>query len=151
MCSHSIIVSYVLFILSCTTLEVQICVHSICIIFLLVHKYSASLQHRDSWCQIPLRIAHRPSVANDGAPVPEPKMVLPFWQVLMFVCPTPVPITPHPVHPSHPSYVDSDQPANCDPSRANGGAPVPVGANGCQSHPSPTNTSSSSSVPSVPS
>ena len=128
-CSHSTIVLYLLFILSCTTLEVRICVHSICIILLLRHKYSASLQNQHNWCHIPLRIAHRPSRANGGAPIPAPMVALPFRRLLTFVRPTPVPPAPHPVHPSHPSHpshVGSNQPAHCNPSRANGGGPVPA-------------------------
>ena len=124
MCSHSIIVSYVLFILSCTKLEVRICVHSICIILLLQHKYSASLQNQDNWCQLLLCIERRPSRTNGGPPVPAPMVALPFRRVLTFVCPTPVPPTPHPVHPYYPSYVGINQPEHCYPSRANDGAPV---------------------------
>ena len=126
MCIHTIIVSCVLFILSCTTLEVWICVHYICIILLLRHKYSESLQYRHNWCQLPLRISHRPSRANSGAFVPAPMVALPFRQVLTSICPTPVPPTPHPVHPPHPSHTGSNQPAHRHPSRANGGAPVPA-------------------------
>ena len=62
---------------------------------------------------------------NGGAPVPAPMVALLFRRVLTFVCPTPVPPTPHPVHPSHPSQIGSNQPAHRNPSRANGGAPVP--------------------------
>ena len=125
-CSHSIIVSYVIFILSCTMLEVRICVHSICIILLLGQKYSASLQHQHNWCQLPLCIARRSSISKGGAPVPAPMVELLFRRVLTFVRPTPVPPTPHPVHPPHPSHFGSNHPAHRDPSRANGGAPVPA-------------------------
>ena len=101
MSSHSIILSYVLFILSCTTSEVWICVHSIFIILLLRYKYSASLQRQHNWCQLPLHIAHRPSRANGGAPV--------LAGVNNFRL-TLVPPTPNPVHPYHPSHVGSNQP-----------------------------------------
>ena len=93
---YSTIVSYVLFILSCTTFEVriflqpwynfivrilytifyyvlvQIYVQPICIILLILHHYSAPLQRRRNWCQPPLPAARRPSGANGGAPVPKP-------------------------------------------------------------------------------
>ena len=118
-----------------------------CIILLLQKKYSASLQHRHNWCQISPRIARCPSRANGGAPVPAPMVALPFQQELTFVRPTSVPPTPHPVHPSHPSHVGSKQPAHREPSRANGGAPVPAGTNNHPSHPSPTNAPSSPSPP----
>ena len=91
--------------------------HSICIIFLLRHKYSVSLQHRKNWCQLPIRIARHPSRVNGGAPVLAPMVALLFRRVLTFVCPTPVPPTSHQVHPSHLSLVCSNQ-------TANGGAPV---------------------------
>ena len=71
---------------------VLIRVHSICIILLLWHKYSASLQPRHNWCQPPLPIARRPSRANDCAPVPAPSVALLFRRVLTSVCPTPMPI-----------------------------------------------------------
>ena len=112
MCSHSIIVSYVRFILSCTTLEVQICVHSICIVLLIRKK----TPHRQYWLQLPLRIARCPSRANGGAPVPAPMVALPFRRLLTFVRPTPVPPSPNQVHMSHSSLVCSNQ-------TANGGAP----------------------------
>ena len=92
---------------------------------LLLQKYSASLQQRHNCCQLPLCIARRPLRANGGAPVPSPMVALPFWRLLMFVRPTPVPPTPHPVYSSHPSHVGSNQPAHHHPSRANGGTPVP--------------------------
>ena len=124
LCSHSIIASYVIFIPSCTTLEVRICVQSLCIILLLRHKHSASLQNRHNWCQLRLHIAHCPSRTNGGALVLAPMVALPFWRVLTFVCPTPVPPMSHVVHPPHPSHVVSNQPVHRDPSRANGGSPV---------------------------
>ena len=124
MCSHSIIVSYVLFILSCTTLEVRICVHSICIALLLRHKYSASLQHRQNWCHLLLRIVRRPSRANGGAPVTAPMVALPFRRVLTFVRPNPVPTTLHQFHPYYSFLIFSNQPAHSDPSRDNGGTPI---------------------------
>ena len=111
-CSHNTIISYLIFIISCTTLEVRICVHSICIILLLRHKYSASLHHRRNWCQLPLTISRRPSRANGGSPVPSPMVALPFWRVLTSVRPNPVLPTPHPVHPAHPAYPGSNQPAH---------------------------------------
>ena len=82
---------------------VPICVHFICIILPLQHKYSASLQHRRNWCQTSLPIARRLSRANGGAPVPAPMVALRFRRVLTSVRPTPIPPTPHPVHPSHPA------------------------------------------------
>ena len=88
---------------------VLICVQSICIIFLIWHKYSASLQHQCNWCQPPLPTTRRPSRANGVTPVPAPMAALPFRCLLTSVCPTPVPPTPHPVHPYHP---DSNQPAH---------------------------------------
>ena len=103
------IVSYILFILSCTTLEVRICVNSICIILLLRHKYSASLRYRRNWCQQPLPISLRLPRANGSAPVPVLMVALLFRRVLTLVRPTPVPPTPHPVHLSHPG---SNQPAH---------------------------------------
>ena len=71
---------------------VPIRVHSICIILLLGHKYSVSLQHRRNWCQPPLPIARRPSRANGSAPIPVPMVALLFRQVLTSVRPTTVPI-----------------------------------------------------------
>ena len=133
---YSTIASYVLFILYCTTLEVRICVqpqynfivrtlynslyyvlvliclHPICIILLLRHKYSAPLQHRRNWCQPPLPTACRPSRANGGDPVPAPMVDLPFQRLLTLVHPTHVPPTSHPIHPSHPSHSSSNQPAH---------------------------------------
>ena len=91
---------------------------------MLRHKYSASLQHRGNWCQLPLRIARCPSRANGGAPVPVPMVALPFRRLIMFVRPTPVPLTPHQFHPFHLSLVCSNQPVHRDPSRVNVGAPV---------------------------
>ena len=95
--------------------------HSICIILLLQQKYSASLQHRHNWCQLPLHIARSPSRANCGALVPTPMVALPFRQVLTSVYLTPAPPTPHPVHLSH---VGSNQPVHRHPSIDNGSAPV---------------------------
>ena len=103
MCSHSTIVSYVLFILSCTTYSFRF----VCTIFVLFcfsdKKYSASLQHRRNWCQPLLPIARRPSRANGGAIVWAPMVELLFRWVITSVSTTPVPPTPHPSHPSHPS------------------------------------------------
>ena len=107
-CNHSEIVSYILFIISCTTLEVRICVHSIFIIFILRHNYSTSLQHRPNWCQLTIPIARLPSRANDGAPILSPMVALLFRWMLTSVCPTPVSPTPHPVHPSHLSHPGSN-------------------------------------------
>ena len=146
MCSHGKIVLYLLFILYCTTLEVRIFMNSFCIILLLQHKYSAPLHHRHNWCQLPLLISRRPSISNGGAPVLDPIVAFPFLRVLPSVHPTPVPPTPHPVHPSHPYYPGSNQPAHRHPSRANGGAPVPAGANVRTSQPPTTNTPSSPPV-----
>ena len=109
------IVQYVLFILYCNTLEVRICVqpwynfilctlytilyymlvlicvHSICIILLFRHKYSALFHPRRNWCQPPLPTSLFPSGSNDGAPVPTPMVALPFRRLLVLVHPTPVP------------------------------------------------------------
>ena len=54
----------------------MICVHSICIILLLRHKYSNSLQHWRNWFQTPIPIDCLPSIANGGAPVPAPMVAL---------------------------------------------------------------------------
>ena len=88
------------------------CVHSICIIFLLWHKYSASLQHLRNWYPPPLPTSHRPSRANSGAPIPAPMVALLFRRVLTSVRPTSVPPTPHTVHPSHLSHPASNQPVH---------------------------------------
>ena len=88
---------------------VPICVHYICIILPLRHKYSESLQHQQNWCQIPLLIACHPSRANGGAPVLAPTVALLLQRVLTSVGPTPLPPMPHPVHPSHPSHPGSNQ------------------------------------------
>ena len=71
---------------------VSIHAHSICIILPRRHKYSASLQPQQNWCQPPLPIARRPSRANGGAPVPAPMVALPFRRVLTSVRTNPVPI-----------------------------------------------------------
>ena len=100
MFSHSIIVSYVRFILSCATPEVQICVHSICIFLLIRQKYSA---------------------------------------LTILVATT----TPHSELPLKSQWW-------CSCSCAHGGAPVPAPANVRLSHPCPTISPSSTSVPFVP-
>ena len=69
-CSYSKVLWYVIFILFCTASEVRICVHYICIILILRQEYSASLQHQENWCQLPLCIPRLPSRANCGATVP---------------------------------------------------------------------------------
>ena len=72
---------------------VPIFAQSICIIFLLQHKYSAPLQHKRNWCQPPLPTARRPSRANGGAPVLAPANVgpsipLPSHQrPIQYICP----------------------------------------------------------------
>ena len=91
---------------------VSICVHSICIILLLQHKYSAPLQHQHNWWHLPLPTSRRPSRANYGDPVLVPMVVLMFQRLLTSVRTTSVSPTPHPVHPSHPSHPASNQPAH---------------------------------------
>ena len=81
-CSHSIIVSYVRFILYCTTLEVRIFVHSICIVLLTRHKYSAPtilVATTTLHSAPPLKIQwwRSCSGAHGGAPVPTPANVCP--------------------------------------------------------------------------
>ena len=82
---------------------VQICVHSICIILLIRHKYSVPLQHRRNCCQPTLPTPRRPSRANDGAPSPAPTVSLLFQCLLTSVHPTPphqIPIQSiHPIRP----------------------------------------------------
>ena len=126
---YSTIVSYVFFILFCTTLEVRICVQPwyncivhilytilyyvlvpICvqyifIILLLRHKYSAPLQHRSNWCQPPLPTARRPSRANGGAPIPAPANAGPsipptsHQRLIQSICPI-QPVANQPAHKS---------------------------------------------------
>ena len=88
-----------------------------CTLYVLFYFSDTNTPHRQNLVQLPLCIAHCPSRANYGAPVPAPMVELLFRRLLTFVLPTPVPPTPHQVNLSHSSLVYSNQPAN-------GGAPV---------------------------
>ena len=134
------------------------------------------MQRRSNWRQTPLPTARRPSRANGGAPVPDTMVALLFRYLLTSVRPTPVPPMSHPVHlyrPFHLYVPYSQLPASIPvhksqffpeqqydtikssrpirPSRADGGAPVPLPANVRPSQPRPTNVPSIPSLPSSPS
>ena len=106
-----------------------------CTLYVLIHLSGTNTPHRQYWLQLPLRIAHSPSSANGGAPVPAPMVALLFRRMLTFVRPTPVPPSPHQVHLSNSSLICSNQPSN-------GGAPVlslPFRRVLTTIHPSPAN------------
>ena len=65
-----------------------------CTLYVLFYLSDTNTPHQKYWLKLPLRIARCPSRANGGAPVPAPVVALPFWRLLTFVRPTPVPPSP---------------------------------------------------------